>query len=211
MKYSIILALVTITSSFQLSRISDPGKQNVASPLSEFSEEWNDPKYEVCNTAKNANYMTSKEKEVIYILNLARMNPQLFCSTVVEADGKEIESDDYTSLVNEMKKMQPLNILEPDMKTFQSAQCHAITSGKLGFVGHTRQTNNCKKMAHFYGECCSYGETIPVDIILQLLIDDGVPGVGHRKICFTDFYTGIGVSIQPHKRYGSSAVLDFYY
>jgi len=35
-----------------------------------------------------------------------------------------------------------------------------------------------------------------------------VPSLGHREILFTDF-TKIGVSIQPHKKYGWNTVLDF--
>jgi len=209
MKYSIFLFISILFCSFK--PIANNVRAQYISPLSEFSEEWDDPKYEVCNTAANANYMTAKEKEVIYILNLARMNPQLFCSSVIESDGNEKESDYHASLVITMKEMKALNILQPDKKSFESAQCHAITSGKKGYYGHDRQTSNCKKVVHFYGECCSYGESDALGIVLQLLIDEGVPSLGHRRICFSELYKFLGVSIQPHRKYGSNAVLDFYY
>ena len=212
-KYPLVFILIAILSSFSLKETAKRDttlKDTYVSPLKEFSDEWNDPKYAVCNTAANANYMTSKEKEVIHILNLARMNPQLFCSTVVKTEDYETDNEYYTSLVQTMENMKALDILQPDKQTFQSAQCQAITSGKIGYVGHNRQTNNCKRLAHFYGECCSYGETDALGIVMQLLIDEGVPGYGHREICFSDEYTSIGVSIQPHKQYGLNAVLDFY-
>jgi uncharacterized protein YkwD len=215
MKYSLFFLIGILFSSFKplpaRQNTTNLADSNYVSPLSEFSDEWNDPKYEVCNTAANANYMTAKEKEVIYILNLARMNPQLFCSTVVEIDADEKETDNHASLVVTMKAMSPLNLLAPNKSSFESALCHAITSGKKGYVGHDRQTQSCKKAEHYFGECCSYGESDALGIVMQLLVDDGVPSLGHRKICFDNIYTSIGVSIQPHKKYGKNAVLDFYY
>jgi hypothetical protein len=42
---------------------------------------------------------------------------------------------------------------------------------------------------------------------MDLLIDEGVPSLGHRIILFKP-HTQIGVSIQPHKKYRWNAVLD---
>ena len=53
------------------------------SPLTIFSTEWDKPEYRVCNTAADVSYLSDKEKQIIYILNLARMNPTLFGKTVV--------------------------------------------------------------------------------------------------------------------------------
>jgi hypothetical protein len=36
-----------------------------ASPLSDFSAQWDDPKYQACNTALTVNYMSKQEKDVI--------------------------------------------------------------------------------------------------------------------------------------------------
>jgi len=59
-------------------------KNEESSPLADFSIEWNDPRYQVCNTARDAGYMNEDEKNVIYILNLARYNPRLFAATVIK-------------------------------------------------------------------------------------------------------------------------------
>ena len=50
----------------------------------------------------------------------------------------------------------------------------------------------------------------PLDIVMALLIDKNVPGVGHRKIFLTDYKT-VGVSIMPHKTCRNNAVIDFGY
>ena len=54
------------------------------SPLASYSTIWNDVKYSACNTAVNAAYLTQSEKEVIYVLNLIRSYPALFCKTVLK-------------------------------------------------------------------------------------------------------------------------------
>jgi hypothetical protein len=48
-----------------------------------------------------------------------------------------------------------------------------------------------------------------LEIVLQLLIDEDVPSLGHRRILLEKYQT-IGVSIQPHSHYGFNAVLDFH-
>jgi hypothetical protein len=101
-------------------------------------------------------------------------------------------------------------LLYPDSLCFVSAECHAISSGKTGYVGHERQTKECKDKHLFFGECCDYGHKEPLPILMALLIDQNVPSLGHRKMCIGP-YGKMGVSIQPHKVYGNNAVLDFYY
>jgi uncharacterized protein YkwD len=183
------------------------------SPLAEYSMEWNDTKYLKCNTAANATYMTAEERKVIYILNMARMNPPLFAKTVInkypEKNKWFINRNSYyfTSLVDTMQKLKPINLLYPDQLCYKSAFCHASTTGKAGTVTHDR-TTTCKQQEYFNGECCHYGYNTALDILLSLLIDENVPSLGHRYVCLGS-YTKLGVSIQPHSAYKNTAVLDF--
>jgi len=197
-------------------KFSPADTTSYVSPLAPWSKEWNDPKYAVCNTAANVSYMNDTEKEVIYILNLVRINPALFCETVLKPYPKlreEMEhytsSGYFTSLVNTLSQMQPVNILYPDSLCFVSADCHAIQSGKAGYTGHDR-TKECAKLQHLMGECCDYGFNNPLDILMDLLIDEDVPTLGHREICLSLRYDKIGVSIQPHTTYRYNTVMDFY-
>jgi uncharacterized protein YkwD len=190
-------------------------KHGDTSPLAAYSARWNDPKYRVCNTAEKVGYMTEKEKELIYVLNLARMNPKLFCETVLPRAhdiSSFIDTSNevyYKTLVATMRQMTPLNILQPDSLCMVSARCHATTSGKVGYVGHERRNEKCRKNKHYYGECCNYGSDEPLEILLLLLEDHGVPSLGHRKICLGT-YNMIGVAIAPHTTYEHNAVMDFY-
>ncbi len=191
------------------------GKENI-SPLAVYSPEWNNAKYNACNTAAKATYMTAEERKMICILNMMRMNPKLFARTVVQRYpdinnmGYLRNSDYYKSLLDTLSKLKPMKILYPDSLCFNGAQCHAITAGEAGYVGHTRQNDDCKAKWYFNGECCDYGHSQALDIIMNLMIDEGVESLGHRWICLNG-YKKIGVSIQPHKAYGNNAVLDFHY
>ncbi|MCX6303748.1 MAG: hypothetical protein NT040_02155 [Bacteroidetes bacterium] len=164
---------------------------------------WNDKKYLAANAARDADYLTPEEKKVYFYLNLARMNPGLFANTYLDYLKKSTNYYD-SSLYRELLRMNPLPVLKPDRALFESARCHATDSGERGYTGHER--GKCK--GFFMGECCHYGNSDALDIVVKLLIDRNVPSLGHRQICFGD-YTELGVSIQPHATYGKNAVLDF--
>lgn len=185
-----------------------------ASPLQVFSNAWNDEKYDAANTAKNATYMSDTERQVIHILNLVRINPALFEQTVVKQypdykrNPKLKQSSYYKSLTATLSTLKPLPVLLPNKFCFESAKCHAETSGKNSYVGHDRISDACKKTLFYNGECISYGYSEALDIVMALLIDENVPNLGHR-LNFLGNFRSIGVSIQPHKSYRYNAVIDF--
>ncbi len=184
------------------------------SPLKIFSDAWNSEKYEDANTARNAIYMTETERQVIHILNLVRMNPSLFERTVVKQypdykrNTKMKQSGYYKSLSVTLAGMNALPILTPDKSCFESAKCHAESSGLKAYVGHDRLNEACKRTVSYNGECISYGYNDALDIVMALLIDENVPSLGHR-INFLGNFKSVGVSIQPHKTYRYNAVIDF--
>jgi uncharacterized protein YkwD len=59
------------------------------------------------------------------------------------------------------------------------------------------------------GENCSYGYDQAIDIVISLLIDEGVPDMGHRKNTLNDQFNSVGVAIRPHKEYRVNCVIDF--
>lgn len=206
-----------LTAAFLLFTVTLFAQAVTLSPLAAYSKIWNDKKYSICNTAANTTYLSKAEKEAIYILNLVRANPVLFTKTVllkypaVSGNGYLAEDSFYfISLVNTLKNMDPLGILYPDEKCFESAKYHAIASGIAGYVGHERKTKASKAKKYYNAECCDYGNADPLEMVLSLLIDEGIPSLGHRDI-FLSNYSKIAVSIQPHKRYGTNAVFDFSY
>ena len=74
------------------------------SPLAVYSTQWNYPMFEKANTAANVSYLSKEEKEFIYVLNLARMNPYLFAETVLKPFAK---TNGYSfQIVNMMEQMK---------------------------------------------------------------------------------------------------------
>jgi uncharacterized protein YkwD len=192
-----IFGLLPVFSSGQSTYLDTKHPASGSSP-------WSDPKYNVANSAKNEDYLSEVEKEVYYYLNLVRMNPKLFADTYLK-DMKNSADNYKSSLYAELQKLKPLPVLMPDRKLYESARCHAMESGKRGFVGHKR----FKCDEYYMGECIYYGETDALGIVTALLVDEGVESLGHRRI-FLDNFTEMGVSIQPHKTFIKNCVLDFY-
>ena len=59
------------------------------------------------------------------------------------------------------------------------------------------------------GENIAYGLDDPRSMVIKMLIDDGMPGRGHRKNLLNPVFTSAGVSCGPHPRFGRLCVIDF--
>jgi uncharacterized protein YkwD len=209
--------IILLILSNGIALVSFSKKNNIDSsinPLSKYAAVWSNHKYDYYNTASTSSYLSSEEKNVLWVLNLARAYPLQFLNTVVLNPKSEYyvkpekRNHYFISLMTNLKSMKPIiEPLTPDSAAFISARCHAIQCGIDGSIGHDRKRSGCSK--EFEGECCDYGNDNAVDILLNLLVDDGIPGVGHRLICLSDAYTKIGISIQPHKVYEVNTVMDF--
>lgn len=178
-------------------------------------DKWTEAELNAANTAKDCAYLSDEEKEVFQLCNLARINGKLFAETYVAKYLKEneVKKTSYTtSLLSELKKLKPLAPLHPAKDLYDAAKDHAITEGKKGAVGHQRFKQRFKKFApgyNPYGENCSYGFSDALNIVMQLLIDEGIKDKGHRKNILHKMYTHAGVAIAPHKRYTNHCVIDY--
>lgn len=172
---------------------------------------WTIAELAAAHTAKNITYMDDFEKEVILYLNLARLYPKKFMEVEVkDYTGTEkyvnyVKDSKYkVSLLKELAKLLPMAALYPDSIMADNADCFAQEMGAKGTTGHNRI--KCPKMN--FAECCSYGMTTGRDVVLQLLIDDKVSTLGHRKICLDKTYTKIGVGFAKHKVWDQCCVLE---
>lgn len=186
-------------------------------------KEYNHPRYRICNTAKTATYMNEQEKQMLYLLNLIRMDPSTFNKTFISAVKKtegHDESDQYFgSLMKDLSAASPCKeLLLPHEQLYKAAEFHANDMGKKGTIGHESSdgTNAFKRIERFVtnyyagmAENCQYGSDEPLDAVMQLMIDDGVPSLGHRKNIMNCFYKYVGISQRDHKSYGSNTVMDF--
>lgn len=179
------------------------------------SHSWSESEIATANTAKNADYLTCNEKEVILLLNLCRLDGDKF----YELEVKPLSSSDnkwLKSLRKDLHKIKNLPMLKSDRKLFEGARFHAKDSGKHGLVGHDSSdgTSFSSRFTRFNGnvgggENCYYGGDDPAEIVVGLLVDEGVPSLGHRKNILNRDFTSVGVSIQPHSTYRHNCVQDF--
>ncbi len=55
----------------------------------------------------------------------------------------------------------------------------------------------------------AYGYEDPLNIVVQLLIDDGVEGRGHRRTILDGKFRYVGVAVRPHRWFKNICVQDF--
>ena len=160
------------------------------------------------NSAAKISWMSEYDREVLYWLNVARLDPPGFFKRFILKEYTANPSNSYlSSLMSTMYGMKPVSALLPDKSLYDAAMCHAKSSGAKGYVGHARNNTACKKI--YTGECCSYGSESSLAVVIQLLVDEGVPSLGHRILCLGDGFTLAGIASAPHTRYGTNTVIDF--
>ena len=186
---------------------------------------WSDAELAKANTAKDAGYLTAEEKKTIMLVNLARMNGQKYLQTYFQEYIKTTPYEEMSNSSNkymvslkvDLDKTRNLPMLLPDEGLFKAARYHAKDAGKNGIIGHTSSngTTMSKRLPKYVkgwnriAENCSYGYDEAVNIVGQLLLDNDVPSLGHRKSILSKELELIGVAIAPHTKYKFNCVMDF--
>jgi len=168
------------------------------------------------NTAGEAEYLNEEEKKAILFMNMARHDGPLFARTFLEVYVKEnqVKNSSYLrSLQKDLNRTEGLMPLQPERDLTAVAQAHALKSGQTGRVGHQDFNQRFEPLlGNPYmqvGENCSYGFETAIDIVLSLLIDEGVKDKGHRQNILSNDFNSIGIAIRPHKTYRVNCVMDF--
>ena len=182
------------------------------------------------DTARNADYLSTVKKDVILEMNKARTNPSLYAELYITPRTKKFDGKVYNgtlmtnegvAVVNEcisyMKKAKALPVLNPEKGLSLAAQQHSSTQGETDQTGHTGVDGSTpftriEKYGTYKtaGENISYGAMSGRDIVVQLLIDDGVSSRGHRKNIMNKDFSSSGVGYtNKHKTYGSVCVITY--
>jgi uncharacterized protein YkwD len=179
-------------------------------------QEWDSDVIRSLNTAAHKEYLNDEEKKVILFMNMARHDGPLFERTFLESyiREKQQENTSYVrSLRKDLKKISGLSPLIPEKDLTAVAQGHAKKSGENGTTGHQDFNKRFEPLLgnpyNHVGENCSYGYEQAIDIVISLLIDEGVKNLGHRNNILADDFNSVGVAIRPHKTYRTNCVMDF--
>lgn len=186
------------------------------------------------NTAKDVAYLDKLEKDVILELNKVRSNPKRFAEEYLEElqtafDGKlftypgqdPVKTQEgispLTECIQVLKSTSPMPILQPVEGLTRATEELVNDQQKHGGIGHiARNGSTPQKRIEKYGEwdICSaeditYGSFEARQIVIFLLIDDGVLDRSHRKNILNPCFRFAGVAFGNHPSYLSMCAIDY--
>lgn len=202
----------------------------VLNPISAKTNELN----KTLNTAENASYLTSIEKEIVYEINLFRANPAEYAAKYIAPLAKSykgkllyypndrpLQTKEGVKALNEcireLKNATPLSIVYPSYGLTKAAEDHVKDQSKTGKTGHKGSENSdSRERMERYGnwkvriaENIAYGGISARQVIIYLLIDDGIYDRGHRKNFLRPEFKTVGVATGNHPVYEKMCVMDF--
>jgi uncharacterized protein YkwD len=123
----------------------------------------------------------------------------------------------YNETILFLEKQEPVNPLTKEIKLSYAAQDLAKDIGERGVVSHQdKEGNYVSERIEKYCEwdyCAN--EVIEIssrnvkDILISLLVDDGVRDRPDRRALFQNIYNYVGISCGPHTEYEIVTVLVF--
>ena len=123
----------------------------------------------------------------------------------------------YDECIKFLKNQKALGEVTFDEKLSRASQDHADDIGPKGMTGHDGSdgSNVDDRISRYVDwdvtilENCDFGSTNAVDIIISLIVDDGVSSRGHRSNIFNAQAKFVGVGLADHTEYGICTVLNY--
>jgi uncharacterized protein YkwD len=199
------------------------------------AQKWTDAEFRKANTAANASYLSNEEKNIVMYMNLIRLDGEKFYYTFLEdyintynAKVRQYRNYNelritrnntyYTSLLKHLRGIKNLQMFYPDDKLTSLSRNHAQDLNRNNLDTHESSNGDkfSKRLSKYFpnktmSENIDFGYSNSLDIVCHLLLDCGVPSLGHRFNLLDQRYklNTVGVSIQPHPSYTWCAVIDF--
>lgn len=156
---------------------------------------WPRREWRTANTARFAWYMPKQVRESIRLMNLSRMYGERFAQIYIEPIPDKTTYEQ--SLTKALAKKGGREPLRPSLNLWASATVHAAVSGVTNKKVNSDFENRIlffNPMGHGLemGENTRYGAQRAIDVVLELLIDSGVPSLGHRKNILNPYFARVG-------------------
>jgi Cysteine-rich secretory protein family len=170
------------------------------------------------------------EADILEEVNFLRTSPDSYAGDLEEYerrfDGRvafgEGEEPDFTThegprpvieAVRELRRARPLGEVRHSDILAKAAADHVRFQGASGQVGHIsngkRPGDRVKARGGniYVGEVIVYGVYSSRNAVRQLVVDDGVPGRGHRRLLMTASYRYAGVACGSHRKWRNMCVI----
>jgi uncharacterized protein YkwD len=178
-------------------------------------------------------YLSPLEKAVVSEINLVRTSPQKYISFLQQFkkyyDGKVLTPPGETSILTRegteavveairfVRSQQSVSSLRPSRGMSLGAKDHVRDQGPSGTSDHQgrdrsqpwERVNRYGTWEKTIGENISLGHDKARNIVMTLLIDDGVPNRGHRRNIFNPNFRVIGVACGEHRTHRTICVITF--
>jgi uncharacterized protein YkwD len=173
-------------------------------------------------------------KQVLSEINLARSQPHTYAVFLREfrslfhgkyyllpGSNVRMQTNEGVRVVDEaiqfLSRQRPLPPLAWSAGLAEAAAELAKEQGNSGGTGHIgAKSHGMQERIERHGkwerqiaENIGYGPQDARNMVILLIIDDGVPDRGHRKNTFSAAFDTAGSFCGPHPRFGSVCVIDF--
>ncbi|KOR38443.1 CAP domain-containing protein [Planktothricoides sp. FACHB-1370] len=182
--------------------------------------------------SSNTNF-SALEQAIIQETNAARTNPTAYAAKL-EKQTKYFEggilkipgqtplmTQEGVSAVNEaiqfLKSASPMSALTASSGMSKAAADHVQDQGPGGNLGHTgtdgsQPWDRLERYGEWQktvGENISYGPNTGEDVVISLIVDDGVTDRGHRTNIFNSDFRVTGVACGEHREYRVMCVITY--
>lgn len=189
---------------------------------------------DVLDTARNVEYLSSEEKDLILEINKIRHNParyarehmlfmeSFYSGKQLQIPGKEphhtIEGKNaYTECMEELGKAKPVPPLRPSRGMTKACRLLVYDQSLTGKTGHKGSGNSSpyermQSFGRFIGKSAEnihYGDCETRYTIISMLISDGTKSRSSRKNILDPDFQLVGAAVGTHKNTGNMCVINF--
>lgn len=180
----------------------------------------------------SATAQSAFEREVLDVLNQARTHPTAFAASlktyrayfhanIVTLPGQpaDFETAEGVAVVDEtiafLGRQQALGAMAEAPVLAAGAADHVRDQGASGDTGHQGGDGSSpgervrrRGGGAYVAEVIAYGPVDAMDVVRQLIVDDGVADRGHRTVLYSPELRYAGVSCGPHPEFRTMCVID---
>lgn len=181
----------------------------------------------------DVSYLSPLEAHILTEMNLARTDPVKYASyiealiphfedKVLYRPGRvPVETTEGVPAVREavraLRAMQPVARLTPSRGLSAGARDHVLDQGLTGQTGHNGwDGSTAAERVSRYGrwdvtvsENIAYGPPSARDVVIGLIVDDGVKDRGHRQVMFNPSARLTGIACGRHPRFRQMCVITY--